>query len=308
MNPNRAFRSSGAARIHRFILKLYPYALIRRHGEEMIEILEKEWGRARSGGAASQWRHGLRLAWDIFRTAPVEWAAACQEIVRNRETPAMKIAVPSRRQDLLVGSLVSALLLFAAARLGTASTLSAARPPPDPVARPFILPPYEEPPPESQEADSSKPLTPQEPGPPQQQDYPQIPRPDSFPQPMEPPAAKTDIDTKIIVPPHQPGTGRDVTVFDPLMLDQQPVPQRQVRPQYPADLRRQGAVGTVLVDFIVDSNGDVRNASALRSTNGGFESSAVTAVLKWKFRAGRKAGHAVSTHMQVPIDFILDGN
>jgi periplasmic protein TonB len=151
-------------------------------------------------------------------------------------------------------------------------------------------------------------LTPQEPGPPQQQDYPQIPRADSFPQPMEPPAANTNVNSAVILPARQEGLPHEVTVFDPSMLDQQPVPRVQGRPQYPFEMRRLGLGGTVVVDFIVDSNGEVRNASALRSTNGGFESSAVAAVAKWKFKAGRKNGHAVATHMQVPIGFVLDTN
>ena len=33
---------------------------------------------------------------------------------------------------------------------------------------------------------------------------------------------------------------------------------------------------------------------------------AVQAVSKWKFRPGRKNGHAVFTHMQVPIVFTLN--
>ena len=37
-----------------------------------------------------------------------------------------------------------------------------------------------------------------------------------------------------------------------------------------------------------------------------FESAAVQAVSKWKFKPGRKGGRAVNTHMQVPIVFTLN--
>ena len=67
-----------------------------------------------------------------------------------------------------------------------------------------------------------------------------------------------------------------------------------------------GISGEVLVDFIVDTNGDVRNAFAAHSSQREFEATAVQAVTKWKFRPGRKNGHAVFTHMQVPIVFTLN--
>jgi protein TonB len=71
-------------------------------------------------------------------------------------------------------------------------------------------------------------------------------------------------------------------------------------------MRRAGIAGEVLVDFIVDSNGDVRNAYAVRSSQREFEAAAVQAVSKWKFRPGKKGGRNVNTHMQVPIVFTLN--
>ena len=61
-----------------------------------------------------------------------------------------------------------------------------------------------------------------------------------------------------------------------------------------------------IVEFIVDSKGDARNAFAVRSTKREFEQSAVQAVNKWKFRPGRKGGRAVNTRMQIPIVFKLN--
>jgi RNA polymerase sigma factor (sigma-70 family) len=133
-------------------------------------------------------------------------------------------------------------------------------------------------------------------------------------------------------------------VFDPAKLDQQPVPKFQARPQYPFEMRRAGLTGTVVVDFVVDSNGDVQNASVAKSglrgaeavvlekfevaTNGEaatangevpnapaamspqrqFEAAAIAAVSQWKFKAGRKGGRDVGTHMQVPIVFSLNNS
>ncbi|MDP3071837.1 MAG: energy transducer TonB [Opitutaceae bacterium] len=95
-------------------------------------------------------------------------------------------------------------------------------------------------------------------------------------------------------------------VFDVSKLDQVPVPRFQARPQYPFELRRRGVAGEVIVDFVVDVNGDVRNPYALRATHPGFGPAAVAAVAQWKFEPGRKGGRDVNTHMQVPIVFTLD--
>ncbi|MBL9199098.1 MAG: sigma-70 family RNA polymerase sigma factor, partial [Opitutaceae bacterium] len=54
--------------------------------------------------------------------------------------------------------------------------------------------------------------------------------------------------------------------FDLSRLDRTPSPRLQSRPQYPAELRNAGIEGEVVVEFVVDANGDVRNARSVRST------------------------------------------
>jgi protein TonB len=68
-------------------------------------------------------------------------------------------------------------------------------------------------------------------------------------------------------------------------------------------MRRNGIPGEVNVGFIVDVNGDVRDAYVINSTHREFEVPAVQAVSKWKFRPGRKNAHPVNTRMSVPIVF-----
>jgi TonB family protein len=96
-------------------------------------------------------------------------------------------------------------------------------------------------------------------------------------------------------------------VFDISKLDQTPLPRFQARPQYPFEMRRAGISGEVVVDFVVDANGEVQNAYAVRSSRKEFEAAAVQAVSKWKFKPGRKGGRDVATHLQVPIVFSLEG-
>jgi protein TonB len=140
-----------------------------------------------------------------------------------------------------------------------------------------------------------------------QNDVPQLVTPQSFVQQIEPPPPDLSALSKNIVKIPETRNGlAGIEVFDISKLDQVPSARFQARPQYPFEMRRAGISGEVLVDFIVDTNGDVRNAFAVHSSQREFESAAVQAVSKWKFRAGRKNGHAVYTHMQVPIVFTLD--
>lgn len=81
----------------------------------------------------------------------------------------------------------------------------------------------------------------------------------------------------------------------------------QARPVYPFAMRANGMRGEVLVDFIVDREGRVRNAFVARSLNPSFDDAAVDAVQRWRFEPARNGERPVSAHMQVPVIFHLDG-
>lgn len=126
------------------------------------------------------------------------------------------------------------------------------------------------------------------------------------PEPPPPPGFKSDGDLFAVPERHGPRSLQSGPIFDPSKLDQQPLARMRTPPQYPFEMKRNGITGEVTVDFIVDSNGNVQNAYALKSSQREFEQAAVQAVSKWKFKAGRKGGAAVNTHMQVPIVFSLN--
>jgi TonB family protein len=88
-------------------------------------------------------------------------------------------------------------------------------------------------------------------------------------------------------------------------VDRIPVVTSQEAPVYPFSLRLSGNKGEVVVDFIVDTNGDVVRADVAQSSHPDFEAPAVEAVLKWKFKPGLKDGRPVYVHMKVPIYFQL---
>jgi protein TonB len=113
------------------------------------------------------------------------------------------------------------------------------------------------------------------------------------------------------IPPGPPGGGRVTSnmgqIFDLKDLDQQPSPRgMRAEPQYPFEMKRQGINGEVTLQFLVDPQGDVRDVVVIKSSHREFESPAIQAVQKWKFRPGRKGGKAVTTRMQIPIAFNLN--
>lgn len=95
-------------------------------------------------------------------------------------------------------------------------------------------------------------------------------------------------------------------LFDLASLDQVPVPTFRALPIHPYDMQRAGVSGHSVVEFIVDAAGRVSDARAVSSSRREFEAPAVQAVLRWKFRPGRKGGMDVSTRMQVSIAFDLN--
>jgi TonB family protein len=83
------------------------------------------------------------------------------------------------------------------------------------------------------------------------------------------------------------------------------IPRSQVQPECPSALRGSGFNGYVLVGFMVDQEGKVRNPVVIRSNNPAFDGPAVEAVLKWRFEPGTVDGRKVNALMSVPFDFQL---
>lgn len=152
--------------------------------------------------------------------------------------------------------------------------------------------------------------------PPMQADTP-VATASAFQQPMQPPPPPTIARSSgPIIPQGRPGPGVGTGIgggfknlFDLAVLDQPPVPRVQVRPVYPHEMSRAGINGEVVVGFIVDSEGNVRNPYVISSTHREFETEALRAVARWKFKPGRKNGANVSTsNVRLPFVFNISGN
>lgn len=123
-----------------------------------------------------------------------------------------------------------------------------------------------------------------------------------------PPPGLTPSKGAVTIPVMKPGAnfGKGMQLFDLSQLDQKPVGRLQGSPNYPYEMSRAGISGHVLVEFIINVNGEVTQAQILKSTNREFEVPAMQAVLKWKFKPGRKGGKAVNVRASQLIEFNLD--
>ncbi|WP_438482047.1 energy transducer TonB [Oleiharenicola lentus] len=134
---------------------------------------------------------------------------------------------------------------------------------------------------------------------------------DAFTQPLTPPPppGMTATSGAISIPVIKPGTtfGKGIgDLFDINNLDQKPAARVQNSPQYPYEMSRAGINGEVLVEFIINANGDVIQTQVVRSSHREFEANALQAVSKWKFKPGRKGGRPVNVKASQLLEFNLD--
>lgn len=137
----------------------------------------------------------------------------------------------------------------------------------------------------------------------------------AFLQPIQPPPPPGIArSTGLIVIPGRPGGGLGTgtgtgfqTIFDLANLDQPPVIRVSVKPIYPYEMSRAGINGQVLVGFIIDTDGNVKDPYVISSTRREFEAEALRAISRFKFKPGRKNGVDVNTRRSQPFLFNLKG-
>jgi protein TonB len=144
--------------------------------------------------------------------------------------------------------------------------------------------------------------------PPSLTDVPTIVPVDAFTQTLTPPPPPGLQPSKgaITIPVNKPGAnfGKGISnLFNIGDLDQQPVARVRQAPTYPYDMRRAGINGTVVVEFIINTDGDVIQTQIVRSSHREFEMPALQAVQKWKFKPGRKGGRVVNVRASQLLEF-----
>lgn len=76
--------------------------------------------------------------------------------------------------------------------------------------------------------------------------------------------------------------------------------------KYPTQARRMGVEGTVIVVFVINTDGTIQDVEVLRGIGGGCDEEAVKIVKNApKWEPGKQRGRAVRTRMRLPIRFKL---
>lgn len=74
---------------------------------------------------------------------------------------------------------------------------------------------------------------------------------------------------------------------------------------YPEIAKKAGVEGRVIVQFVVDEQGNVADPQVVRGIGAGCDEEAIRAVQQAKFKPGQQRGKAVKVKMSLPITFKL---
>jgi len=95
-------------------------------------------------------------------------------------------------------------------------------------------------------------------------------------------------------------------IFEIGDLDEPPRPLARLNPVYPPRARMRRIEGEVVVEFVVNPDGTVRNVEVISSRPGEtFSDAAVRSIQRWRFAPGTKEGLAVPTRVRQKVTFSL---
>jgi protein TonB len=98
-----------------------------------------------------------------------------------------------------------------------------------------------------------------------------------------------------------------MSAFNLNEVDQPPRTLRAFPPQYPYLAKRDNIQGKVVLRFVVDADGNAKEAEVVSSTPAGvFDDAALKAVERYKFKPAVKNGKPVNCIVKLPISFTLE--
>ena len=83
-----------------------------------------------------------------------------------------------------------------------------------------------------------------------------------------------------------------------------PVKVKDAKPVYPPEARAAGVSGVVLIEAVIDVNGNIRDARVLRSIPG-LDEAALDAVRQWQYKPAIVEGTVRPVIMTLTINFSL---
>lgn len=86
---------------------------------------------------------------------------------------------------------------------------------------------------------------------------------------------------------------------------QAPVVIRRVEPIYPEEARKARVAGIVIIEALIDRNGNVREARVLKPLPFDLDQAALDSIRQWKFRPGTRNGEPVDVLFNLTINFQL---
>ena len=121
--------------------------------------------------------------------------------------------------------------------------------------------------------------------------------------------AELDLDGPIDLPPPPPPSDDEEEDFF-VVVEQMPEIQGGMaaissKIEYPEMARRAGIEGRVIVQFIVNENGQVENPRVVRGIGGGCDQEALRVIREVKFKPGMQRGRPVRVQFSLPIVFRL---
>jgi protein TonB len=101
-----------------------------------------------------------------------------------------------------------------------------------------------------------------------------------------------------------PDTLAEMRIFELAEVDRTPQAIRTVPPQYPPRLQAERVAGTVIVEFVVDENGLVRQSKLRRGApQPEFNRATLVALEQYRFSPGLKDGQPVRVRMMQEFEF-----
>lgn len=103
--------------------------------------------------------------------------------------------------------------------------------------------------------------------------------------------------------PAEPDSKEDDRLFTARELDKLPRATSRRQPTLPRQLRRAGVKGTVVLSFVIDERGRVRDIEVVRTDDKALVNVAQNALERWRFKPGEKNGRAVPVRVQQTFHF-----